>query len=68
MILTSHESKPPFFQPAQINISGMCSMYPAARYIVSQTELLITGTVTSCRTLGRGPSINRKKIHFIFLI
>lgn len=39
----------------------MCSMYPAARYIVSQTELLITGTVTSCRTLGSGPSIYEKE-------
>jgi len=40
-------------------------MYPAARYMVSQTELLITGTVTSCRTLGRGPSINRNGFYFI---
>lgn len=46
----------------------MCSIYPAARYIVSQTELLITGTVTSCRTLGRGPSIYEKEVDFILKI
>lgn len=42
-------------------------MYPAARYMVSQTELLITGTVTSCRTLGNGPSININGFYFIKL-
>jgi hypothetical protein len=26
LLLTSQESKPPFLQPAQMNISGMCSM------------------------------------------
>jgi len=29
--------------------------------MVSHTELLITGTVTSCRTLGKGPSANRER-------
>ena len=35
-------------------------MKPADLYIVSHTELLITGTDTSCKTLGRGPSVTIK--------
>lgn len=57
---TSHESKPPFFHPAQMNISGICSIYPAALYIFSQRVLFITGTDTSCNTLGNGPSVKWK--------
>lgn len=55
---TSHESNPPFFQPAQMNMWGICSMYPAFLYITSHIVLLITGTATSCRVDGNGPSEN----------
>lgn len=59
---TSQESEPPFFHPAQINIFGMFSIYPAALYISSHSELLIMGTETSWRTEGSGPSKKNKII------
>lgn len=46
-------------------------MYPACRYIPSHIEFSITGTVTSCNTLGSGPSkgykqkINKKPITYL---
>lgn len=59
MSLPSHESYPPFRQPAQMKMCGMCSMYPAFRYIPSHNVLLMTGTETSCNTLGNGPSFEQ---------
>lgn len=56
IISPSQESYPPFFHPAQMKIFGMCSMYPADLYIVSQILFSITGTETSCNLLGNGPS------------
>lgn len=61
LLLPSHESYPPFRQPAQMKICGICSMYPAFRYIPSHNVLLITGTETSCKTLGNGPSFEMKQ-------
>lgn len=52
----SHESLEPCLCPAQMKICGICSIYPAFRYIDSQMSFLMTGTVTSWRTDGSGPS------------
>ena len=44
------------FDEDMMKILGICSIYPAVRYITSHWVLLITGTDTSCNTEGRGPS------------
>ena len=66
-ILTSQESFSPLAYPAQINILGMCSTYPAFLYMSSHMVLLIIGKSTSWSTDGRGPPATEfqfMQIHF----
>ena len=63
-ILTSQESRPPSFHPAQMKMSGICSIYPACLYMPSQASLVMTGTGTSCKRDGNGPSV-KNIIRFI---